>query len=104
MGTSCVFGSGTQSRVGARDVMVLSLAHIDSAMNRTDKSSLMRKLEKNLKSGIFDKQNINVCLIDFIYFLLLLPPQMPATFGEVATFIIKHACLHADTIHIICDT
>ena len=74
MGTSRVFGSGIESRVGAR-----------------------------LKTGILDKQNVNVCLIDFIYFLRMLPPQMPATFGEVATFIIKYACLHADTVHIICD-
>ena len=106
MGTCCVFGSGTESRVVARDVMVpLSLAHIDGAMNKTDKSSLMRKHEKSLiKSGIVDKQNVNVCLIDFIYFSRMLPPRLPATFGEVATFIIKHACLHADTVHIICYT
>ena len=57
-----------------------SLAHIDGAMNRTDKSSLMRKLEKSHKSEILDKQNVNVCLIDFIYFLRMLPPQLPATF------------------------
>ena len=82
----------------------LSLAHIDSAKNRTDKSSLMRKLGKKLKTGILDKQNMGVCLIDFIYFLRMLPPQMPAPFGEVATFIIKHECLHSDTVHIICDT
>ena len=58
----------------------LSLAHIDGAMNRTDKSSLIRKLEKSHKSEILDKQNVNVCLIDFIYFLRMLPPQLPATF------------------------
>ena len=55
----------------------LSLAHIDGAMNRTDKSSLMRKSHK---SEILDKKNVNVCLIDFIYFLQMLPPQLPATF------------------------
>ena len=55
------------------------------------------KTEKSLiKSGILDKQNGNVCLIDFIYFLWMLPQQLAATFGEVATF-------HADTVHIICD-
>ena len=58
----------------------LSLAHIDGAINRTDKSSLMRKLVKSHKSGNLDMQNINVCLIDFIYFLRMLPPQLPATF------------------------
>ena len=58
----------------------LSLAHIYGAMNRTDKSSLMRKLEKSHKSEILDKQNVNVCLIDFIYFLRMLPPQLTATF------------------------
>ena len=80
----------------------LSLAHIDGAMNRTDKSSLMRKLEKSrIKSGALDKKNINVCLIDFIYFLQMLSPQLPAIFGEVTTFIIKHACLHADTVRVI---
>ena len=57
----------------------LSLAHIDGAMNRIDKSSLMRKLEKSrIKSGALDKKNINVCLIDFIYFLQMLSPQLPA--------------------------
>ena len=45
-----------------------------------------------------------MCLIDFIYLLRMLPSQLPATFGEVAKFIIKHACLHADTVPIICDT
>ena len=34
----------------------------------------------------------------------MLPPQLPAPFGEVTTIIIKHACLHADTVQIICDT
>ena len=58
----------------------LSLVHIDGAMNRTDKSSLMRKLEKSHKSEILDKKNVNVCLIDFIYFLRMLPPQLPAIF------------------------
>ena len=73
----------------------LSLPHIDGAMNRTDKSSLMRKPEKSfIKSGILDKQNVNVCLIDYIYLLPILPQQLSATFGEVATFIIKHACSH----------
>ena len=81
----------------------LSRAHIDGAMKSSDKSSLMRILEKSFnKSGILDKQNVNMCLIDFIYFLRMLPPELSATFGEVATFIIKHACLHADTVHIIC--
>ena len=35
-----------------------SLVHIDGAMNRTDKSSLMRKLKK--KIGNLDKQNVYV--------------------------------------------
>ena len=82
----------------------LSLAHIDGAMNRTDKSSLMRKLEKSHKSEILDKQNVNVCLIDFIYFLRMLPPQFQQLFGEISTFITKHACLDVDTVHITCDT
>ena len=78
-------------------IVLLSLAHIHGALNRTDKLSLMRKLKKSLiKSGILDKQNGNVCLIDFIYFLWMLPPQLAATFGEVTIF-------HADTVHIICD-
>ena len=82
MGTYCVFGSGAESR--AR-VVRLSLAHIDhvgGAMNRTDKSSLMRKQKKSHKSGILDKQKVNVSLIDFIYiyFLRMLPPQLPAIF------------------------
>ena len=82
----------------------LSLTHIDGAMHRTDKSSLMTKLEKKLiKSGILDKRNVNVCLIDFIYLLPILPPQLPTTFDEVATFITKHACLYVDTVHIFCD-
>ena len=86
-------------------VAPLSPAHIDGAMNKADKSSLMRKLKKSfIKSGILDKQNVNVCLIDFIYFLRMLLPHLPATFGEVATFTTKHACLHADNVQIICDT
>ena len=73
----------------------LSLTHMDGATNRTDKSSLMRKPEKSfIKSGILDKQNVNVCLIDYIYLLPILPQQLSATFGEVAAFIIKHACSH----------
>ena len=73
-------------------IFLLLLAHIHGAVNRTDE-----KTEKRLiKSGILDKQNGNVCLIDFIYFLWMLPPQLAAAFGEVATF-------HADTVHIICD-
>ena len=35
----------------------------------------------------------------------MFPPQLAATFGEVATFIIKHECLplNSDAVHIICD-
>ena len=98
MGTSCVFVCSTESRVGVRDIISydnissITFAYIYGAVNRTDE-----KTEKSLiKSGILDKQNGNVCLIDFIYFLWMLPPQLAATFGEVATF-------HADTVHIIGD-
>ena len=50
------------------------------------------------------KNVADVYLIDFMYFIRTIPPVLPATFGELARVILKHACSVARTVHIIWDT
>lgn len=83
-------------------IVPLSLAHIDGSMNKTDKSSLMRKLESK---SIDHTQPVkaDVYLIDFMYFLRTMT-DLPATFGGIAKVILKYACTYGNIIHLICDT
>ncbi len=80
----------------------LSLCHITGAMNKTDKSALMIKLEaKGTNDGEPDK--VDVYLIDAMFFLRTLP-NLPPTFGGIAKTIFQQACSNAQVVHIVCDT
>ena len=80
----------------------LSLCHITGAMNKTDKSTLMKKLEAKSTNNE-QPANVDVYLIDAMFFLRTLP-SLPPTFGGIAMVILQHACSFAQVIHIICDT
>lgn len=79
----------------------LSLGHIDGSLNKTDKSSLFKLLEKEVTSQPPDQ--IHCTIIDG-FFLLHLIGETPQTFGKLAVHILKKVCHHpGNTIHLVFD-
>lgn len=79
----------------------LSLCHIDGSINKTDKSSLFKALEKAVTSTL--PSHINCTLIDGFYLLHLLG-ETPPTFGKLATQVLRKICQHkGNEIHIVFD-
>lgn len=66
-----------------------SLCHITGAMNKTEKSALMRRLEERVpvNKEPLDK---NTYIIDTMFFRTL--PELPSTFGGLAKVVLQHAC------------
>ena len=82
-------------------IVPLSLSHVNGSMNKTDKSALMKKLEKNAKKEKPD--DVDAYFIDAMFFLRTVP-NLPGTYGGVAQAILQHACKLAEEVHIVCDT
>lgn len=64
----------------------LSLGHIDGSINKTDKSSLFKLLEKEVDSNPPDQ--VDYTIIDG-FFLLHLIGETPQTFGKLAGHVLK---------------
>ena len=79
----------------------LSLSHVNGSMNKTDKSTLMKKLEKNAKKEKPD--DVDTYFFDAMFFLRTVP-ILPGTYGGVAQAILQHACKLAEEVDIVCDT
>ena len=79
----------------------LSLGHITGEMNRTAKSSFMKKLE-NLGCHDTEPVAVDACLIEFMFFLRTL--HVSGTFGGTARALLQKACSSGRVVHIICDT
>ena len=79
-----------------------SLCHITGAMNKTEKSALMRALEERVPTNndVMDK---NTYIIDTMFFLRTLP-ELPPTFGGIAKVVLQHACSFLQNVHIVSDT
>ena len=80
----------------------LSLCHITGAINKTDKSTLMKKLEAEAIANT-QPDHTDVYILDAMFFLRTLP-ELPPTFGGLARVILQHACSFSKVIHIVCDT
>lgn len=82
----------------------LSLAHIDGTMAKTDKSALLRHLEKISPTPTSCNPNVNCVLIDGMYFLHNLPKKLPKTFGDLSAYILRMICGHkANRIDFVFD-
>ena len=65
----------------------MSLTHADGSINKTDKSTLMRNLEKKILSE--EPPQIDLLIIDSFFFLHTLT-DVTRTFGEIS----KKKCIH----------
>ena len=79
-----------------------TLCHITGAMNKTNKSAVMVKLEGK---GDSKKESslVDVYVMDAMFFLRTLP-ELPSTFGGIAKMILQKASAFAKEVHIVCDT
>lgn len=80
----------------------LSLCHIKGAMNKTDKSAIMKKLEKKGTENSEPGQ-VDTCKLDAMFFLRTLP-DLPPTFGGIAELRLQKASAYSKVVHIVCDT
>ena len=79
----------------------LSLAHVDGSLNKTDKSKLIQKIEREVKS--IDPVNpVDVTLVDGMFLLHTLQ-NVPVTFGEIASSILQILCGMSERVDMICD-
>ena len=79
----------------------LSLAHMDGSLNKTDKSKLLHKFEREVDST--DPESpVNVTLVDGMFLLHALQ-NLPVTFGEVASLILQILCGMSERVDMICD-
>ena len=79
-----------------------TLCHIRGAMNKTNKSALMVKLEGKGDSNK-EPSLVDMYVIDAMFFLRTLP-ELPSTFGGIAKMILQKAFAFAKEVHIVCDT
>ena len=79
-----------------------TLCHITGAMNKTNKSVLMVKLEGKGDSNK-EPSLVDVYVIDAMFFLRTLP-ELLSTFGGIAKMILQTAWAFAKEVHIVCDT
>ncbi|XP_057306368.1 uncharacterized protein LOC130644684 [Hydractinia symbiolongicarpus] len=79
----------------------LSLGHVDGKMQKTPKVKLLNELEAKVKTD--DPNRVDVNIIDGMFFLHLFV-DLPATFGALATFILKRVCASkGNIIHFVLD-
>ena len=67
----------------------LSLCYIDSRMNKTPKTTLMKELEKS--SVLNNPEMVDMVTVDGMFFLHLLS-DLPETFGFVSKSILRKLC------------
>ncbi|CAH0663654.1 unnamed protein product [Spodoptera exigua] len=81
--------------------MPLSLCHMDGTINKTDKSALMRDLEKKIEST--EPESTDVLIIDG-FFLLHTLKDIPRTFGGMSKKILHILCKYnVERIDLIFD-
>ena len=66
-------------------IVPLSLSHVNGSMNKTDKSALMKKLEKNAKKEKPD--DVDAYFIDAMFSMRTVP-NLPETYVGVAQSIL----------------
>lgn len=82
----------------------LMLGRIDGAMNTTQKSALVRHLEKFTRELQYEYEP-DVVLIDFMFILRCEASILPKVYSEVARHLLKKVCaFKASTIIMVCDT
>ena len=74
-----------------------SLCHITGAMNKTEKSALMRRLEERVPNNK-EPLDKSTYIIDTMFFLRTLP-ELPPTFGGIAKVVLQHACSFSQDVH-----
>lgn len=79
----------------------LSLAHVDGSPNKTDKAKLLHKLENEVHSTI-PGSPVDVTIVDGMFLLHTLQ-NLPVTFGEVASLILRVLCSMSVRVDMICD-
>ena len=70
-----------------------SLCHITGAMNKTEKSALMRILE--------ERAPVNKEPLGKSSYILRTLPELPPTFGEIAKVVLQHACSFSQDVHVV---
>ena len=79
----------------------LSLCHADGTMHKTPKSKLLKHLESFIEPH--DPLNINVTIIDAMFFLHL-SSSLPSTFGGISQYLLKSICCSkGKNIHFVFD-
>lgn len=79
----------------------LALAHVNGAMNKTDKSALMKKLEKQVNTE--EPMTCDAHVIDGMFLIQSLT-NLPPTFGGVAKTILQILCSLSERVDFVCDT
>ena len=76
----------------------LSLCHITGDMNNTSKCTLMNTVEAMGTSDSMPYRT-DAYIIDTMFYQRLL--NMPATYGDMAMFILKQACSNCKVVHLV---
>ena len=80
----------------------LSLAHVDGSMNKTDKATILHKIE-----GMVDSTNptsaVDITIVDAM-FLLHTVQNLPNTYGEIAQLLMAKLCEYSSRVDIVFDT
>ena len=79
----------------------LSLAHVDGSLNKTDKSKLIQRIERDVVSTD-PVDPIDITLVDGMFLLHSLQ-NLPGTFGEIASLILLILCRLSTRVDMICD-
>ena len=80
----------------------LSLSHVDGSLMKTDKSQLMAKLESTSEST--PPAAVDIIIVDAMFYLHILQ-EIPETYGEIATKILKDLCQNkSKRIDFVCDS
>jgi len=77
------------------------LAWIDGSMDKTDKSTVLKNLEKRVDT--VPPVTVDACIVDAMFLMRNLS-NLPATFGGVARVILKKLYVCSEEVHFVCDT
>lgn len=86
-----------------RVLVPLSIGHIDGSINKTDRSSLMHKLEKMSTAKGPSPASVDATFVDAVFLLHTLT-NVPRTMGKISKLVLQLICRMSQVVHFICDT
>ena len=78
----------------------LSLGHVDGSLNKTNKSTLMHKLEEKITSG--NPPDTKAYIVDAMFLIRTLT-NVPATFKALAKLILQKLVSMGQRVDFVCD-